>query len=691
MYHQKTPSNTTLSQLLHNPSPERPTSSIEIITLPTLNCPRAIVIAMVNTRKDSAAADSELEPTVKQRRSRRAAGAATATSSAVVAKAAISDTSKGVAIAHNTKKAATAAKPLPTRKNVPTQTESKKGASSNISTIDAVSAVPATAIFQFEPPPAAVVATPIAGDALTTVLKSPPHSQASKKSTSSYISPKKIRYCVWQHCYCPHIRAMSVKCDADGCNATMHPHCVRQFESNINYECSDDDEEDLMKNFCPIHHPMKHRLNDDSDSYSDTESELENKKPAAKKATTKPRTLESSFQLVPPLPPLPGCQECDWRFCATGCVASELVPLPCQREGCNVLVHHLCQNKWHESTMYDPPTITRFCRIHDPQYSKTNQLPLAPMHNIDSQLLQVNVDDSSSDGGDNNQEGHAGVWNDNANHEDGEKKTEDDNKIDSDSEDDANDDCDSADDGIQADLLNEGVDFEDRDDEAIDDMNGVDFVAQGLLGAPLGWFPPDPPDNWTGYVPQYDAPAEEDVDNPGGWSLYPFAARYNSKKKYEGHFTPSGARVVPVNDDGIRQIGNWKFHYQGWTADEFDKGTYVRGDAVYGNLKPPSRKGSLDADVLRNHGLTEDRMINGDALFFYQLLFPISNPKVSGVEGDNRMPYFSYASICTNVYASALGAGSGVGRHWRSVSVRNLSTGRHVQFVMVLLMVNRQR
>jgi hypothetical protein len=96
---------------------------------------------MVHTRKDSAAANSELEPTVKQRRSHRAAGAATVTSAAVVAKAAISDTSKGVAIARNTK-AATAAKPLPTRQNVPTQTESKKGASSNNSTIDAVSAVP---------------------------------------------------------------------------------------------------------------------------------------------------------------------------------------------------------------------------------------------------------------------------------------------------------------------------------------------------------------------------------------------------------------------------------------------------------------------------------------------------------------------------------------------------------------------
>ena len=56
-------------------------------------------------------------------------------------------------------------------------------------------------------------------------------------------------------------------------------------------------------------------------------------------------------------------------------------------------------------------------------------------------------------------------------------------------------------------------------------------------------------------------------------------------------------------------------------------------------------------------------MIGNDALFFYQLLFPISDPKCSGVDGDNRMPYFTYVAICTNVYAAATGAGSGIGRH----------------------------
>jgi hypothetical protein len=294
---------------------------------------------------------------------------------------------------------------------------------------------------------------------------------------------------------------------------------------------------------------------------------------------------------------------------------------------------------------------------------------MPPTHNLDSELLEINVGDGDSSS-DNHSQVHAGVGNMEDNH-DVENTADDNNGNDSDSTDDDNDECDSADDGIEADILNEGLDFEDREDDAIDDTNGVDFIV-GLPGAPPGWFPPGPPDSWIGYVPQYDGPAKEDVDNPGNWHMYSFCARFNSKKKYEGHFTPCGARVVPANNDGIRQIGNWKFHYQGWTADQFDKDTYVRGDAVHGNLKPPSRRGCLDADVLRKHGLTENRMIEKDALFFYQLLFPISNPKSSGVEGDHRMPYFTYAAICTNMYASGLGSGIGVGRHWRSVTVEEL-------------------
>jgi hypothetical protein len=121
------------------------------------------------------------------------------------------------------------------------------------------------------------------------------------------------------------------------------------------------------------------------------------------------------------------------------------------------------------------------------------------------------------------------------------------------------------------------------------------------------------------------------------------------------------------DENGDRVVGGWKFYYTGWTADEFDKRTFVRGDAAWPNLKPVSRRGCLDSDVLRKHGLTKERMMN-DALFFYQLLFPIADPKHSGVASDGRMPYFTYAAVFTNVYAATSGAGAGVGHVWETVS-----------------------
>ena len=173
--------------------------------------------------------------------------------------------------------------------------------------------------------------------------------------TPTNISPTRQRYCIWKHCYYPHFRVTTVSCDADGCNNTMHPTCLHEFEHDIDYD------EDTGKvegsHYCPMHHPMKHKLLDEDNFESDEEE-----------APAK----------MPPLPPLLTCQECDWRLCATGCVHPELAPLSCQHEGCNKLVHHLCQIKWHESIMYEATNIARYCRIHDMKYSSRSQQQLIP-------------------------------------------------------------------------------------------------------------------------------------------------------------------------------------------------------------------------------------------------------------------------------------------------------------------------
>jgi len=231
------------------------------------------------------------------------------------------------------------------------------------------------------------------------------------------------------------------------------------------------------------------------------------------------------------------------------------------------------------------------------------------------------------------------------------------------------------------------VSDDDLDIEYIDDSVGEAWwhmrrPGATILGAPDGWSPPGILENWSGYKPRDNsgAPTEEDIDNPGNWNLYSYTPVYD-KKNYVHHKTPAGAIVLPKHPpDGERKVGDWTFHYNGWWPSEFDRETYVRGSATYGNLKPLDRMGCLDVDVLKKHGLNANRVKN-DPLFFFTLMFPICPPSriegdkcisVNGVEGDTRMPYFSTLAQFTNVYASMSDSGSGMGHEWHPTSTTEL-------------------
>lgn len=69
--------------------------------------------------------------------------------------------------------------------------------------------------------------------------------------------------------------------------------------------------------------------------------------------------------------------------------------------------------------------------------------------------------------------------------------------------------------------------------------------------------------------------------------------------------------------------------------------------------------GCLDADLLARMGLTKVRMQEGDALFFYQLLLPICDPKRSGIKDDPRKAFYSDVTSFTNAYACDEGFISG--------------------------------
>ncbi len=142
--------------------------------------------------------------------------------------------------------------------------------------------------------------------------------------------------------------------------------------------------------------------------------------------------------------------------------------------------------------------------------------------------------------------------------------------------------------------------------------------------------------------------------------------------RYVGHTTPAGAKVIPVNDDGIREINGWKFYYLGWQPNNFDATTFVRDTATRDNLKPADRKGCLDADRLQAHGSTAERM-KSDPFFFLQLLLPICSQKRSRIDGDGRMPFFSAATTHTNGYAiMEKGWGSGYGYKFKLVTKQDL-------------------
>ena len=210
-----------------------------------------------------------------------------------------------------------------------------------------------------------------------------------------------------------------------------------------------------------------------------------------------------------------------------------------------------------------------------------------------------------------------------------------------------------------------------------------------IPGAPINWTAPVPPPTFKGYDPKPNsgAPATfEEVDNPGAWTDYMFQPKYD-KGQYKGHFTPTGAKVVPPNGpEGKRSINGWDFHYNGWTPDEFSQGTYVRFPATAENIKPPERVCHLNTELLKKHGINTNTM--NSPIHFYQLLLPICDPTKSGIVDDGRMPFYTIATRCTNLYAvGELGWGSGGYSHeyhpvsekelvrWSAVPIRHGARG----------------
>jgi hypothetical protein len=182
----------------------------------------------------------------------------------------------------------------------------------------------------------------------------------------------------------------------------------------------------------------------------------------------------------------------------------------------------------------------------------------------------------------------------------------------------------------------------------------IDESVQSMLyGALPGWSPPCGPDDWNPTINRIKGePLFEDVDHRGGWSLYTFRPMFKPRGgKYICHAMSAGAVPVPINAvTGKKEESGYEFFYQGWKQENPTRENRRFG-ATREDLLPTDKDIKLDVTFVKNMGLSNQRMEQCNALFFYQLLLPIVDPAISGIDGDTRMGYYKDVARNTNIYA----------------------------------------
>ena len=104
---------------------------------------------------------------------------------------------------------------------------------------------------------------------------------------------------------------------------------------------------------------------------------------------------ESQPLLSPPACVMIMTNVCNWAQ-AIQCTYSSLKPMPCQRDGCDALVHHLCQGAWERLKGYED-TVARLCCTHHPDYKYVGapskvSVAVVNAQNVMSKAKVVNVE-----------------------------------------------------------------------------------------------------------------------------------------------------------------------------------------------------------------------------------------------------------------------------------------------------------
>ncbi len=221
--------------------------------------------------------------------------------------------------------------------------------------------------------------------------------------------------------------------------------------------------------------------------------------------------------------------------------------------------------------------------------------------------------------------------------------------------------------------IESAVEVDDNDAFVCEVMD--DSVQSRLYRAPPGWSLPYAPTDWTPTANiSKGEPLFEDVDNPGGWSSYTFRPIFEPRGgKYICHAMPADAVPVPINAVmGKREEGGYEFYYQGWKQENPTREN-CRFGATREDLFPTDRDSKLGVSFLKKIGLTKQRMLECNGLFFYQLILPIVFPTILGIYGDTRIGYCKDVARNTNMYAFGVKNRGGTRRHvFRPTSAEEL-------------------
>jgi hypothetical protein len=114
---------------------------------------------------------------------------------------------------------------------------------------------------------------------------------------------------------------------------------------------------------------------------------------------------------------------------------------------------------------------------------------------------------------------------------------------------------------------------------------------------------------------------------------------------------PAGAVPVPIN--AVTGRGK-QVSMSSFTKDGRKKIQQERTEDLVQpgkKLFPADRDVTLDVTFPKKMGLSKQRMEECNSLFFYQLLLPIVDPAMSGINGDTKIGYYEEVARNTNLYA----------------------------------------